>query len=85
MALLRMIKPPGYIAGGRVLLGDMDLLTLPDEEMRSARFARISLIPQGAMNSLNPVMRIKHQLMDTISYHNGQVAAGDLQARCAIY
>jgi len=86
MALLRMIKPPGRIERGRVLLGDTDLLTLSEVEMRAARFARISLIPQGAMNSLNPVMRIKHQLMDTIKYHNGkyhngQGAKGDMQER----
>jgi peptide/nickel transport system ATP-binding protein len=81
MALLRMIKPPGSIEQGRVWLGDIDLLSLSDEEMRAARFARISLIPQGAMNSLNPSMRIKHQLMDTIKYHNGQGANGDLQQR----
>ncbi len=94
MALLRMIKPPGHIERGQVLLGDVDLLALTDEEMRAARFARIALIPQGAMNSLNPVMRIKHQLMDTIKYHtgkyqskhqskhqNGEGATGDLSAR----
>jgi peptide/nickel transport system ATP-binding protein len=81
LALLRMIKPPGRIEQGRVLLGDTDLLTLPAEEMRAVRFARISLIPQGAMNSLNPVMRIKHQLVDTIQYHNGRWTKGDLQAR----
>ena len=81
MALLRMIKPPGSIEQGRVWLGDIDLLSLSNEEMRAARFARISLIPQGAMNSLNPSMRIKHQLMDTIKYHNGQGANGDLQKR----
>lgn len=69
-ALLRMIKLPGRIAAGRVLLGDTDLLQLSDAEMRAARFAQIALIPQGAMNSLNPVMRIKNQLMDTIRYHN---------------
>ncbi|MEM7134538.1 MAG: ABC transporter ATP-binding protein [Chloroflexota bacterium] len=69
LALLRMLKPPAQIESGQVLLGGDDLLQLPKDEIRSARFARISLIPQGAMNSLNPVMRIKHQLMDTIQYH----------------
>jgi peptide/nickel transport system ATP-binding protein len=73
LALLRMLKPPARIEGGRVLLEGMDLLQLSEEEMRQARFAQISLIPQGAMNSLNPVMRIKNQLMDTIQYHNGNV------------
>lgn len=70
LALLRLLKSPARIEAGRVLLGDTDLLKLSDNEMRSARFSQIALIPQGAMNSLNPVMRIKHQLMDTIRYHN---------------
>ena len=70
LSLLRMLKPPARIESGRVLLGDIDLLALTDAQMRAARFSQIALIPQGAMNSLNPVMRIKTQLMDTIRYHN---------------
>ncbi len=70
LALLRMLKSPARTEAGRVLLGGTDLLTLSDADMRAARFAQIALIPQGAMNSLNPVMRIKNQLMDTIRYHN---------------
>lgn len=70
LALLRMLKSPARIEAGRVLLGNTDLLKLSENEMRAARFSQIALIPQGAMNSLNPVMRIKHQLLDTIRYHN---------------
>ena len=70
LALLRMLKSPARIEAGRVLLGDTDLLKLSENEIRAARFSQIALIPQGAMNSLNPVMRIKHQLLDTIRYHN---------------
>ena len=69
-ALMRLIEPPGEITGGRAFLGGVDLLKLSDEEMRQARFAQIALIPQGAMNSLNPVMRIGHQLADTIKAHD---------------
>ena len=68
-ALMRLIEPPGEITGGRALLHGVNLLALPDEQMRQARFARIALIPQGAMNSLNPVMRIGQQLTDTIKAH----------------
>ena len=68
-ALMRLIEPPGEITGGRALLDGVDLLKLSDEEMRQARFAQIALIPQGAMNSLNPVMRIGQQLADTIRAH----------------
>ena len=78
LSLLRMLKPPARIEAGKVLLDGVDLLTLSEAEMRAARFARIALIPQGAMNSLNPVMRIKHQLMDTIQYHNGKFSKSEL-------
>jgi peptide/nickel transport system ATP-binding protein len=83
LALMRLIRQPGRIEGGQVLLGDTNLLQLSDHQMRLTRFARISLIPQGAMNSLNPVMRIKHQIADTIRAHDGQLAGRELDTRVA--
>ena len=80
-AMLRLIKPPGHIESGQVFLDGVDLLSLSDEEMRKARFAQISLIPQGAMNSLNPVMRIKEQIVDTIMAHDGQLPKRELADR----
>jgi oligopeptide/dipeptide ABC transporter ATP-binding protein len=62
LSLLRLIKPPGRIEGGTVALDGVDLLELDEEEMRRVRLARISLVAQGAMNSLNPVKRIKEQI-----------------------
>jgi peptide/nickel transport system ATP-binding protein len=62
LSLLRLIKPPGQIEAGTVELDGVDLLQLNDEEMRRIRLARISLVAQGAMNSLNPVKRIKEQI-----------------------
>ena len=69
MALMRLIRPPGRIEEGRVHLDELELLALSDEEMRKVRFSRISLIPQGVMNSLNPVMRVGAQIADTIEAH----------------
>ena len=69
MALMRLIRPPGRIEAGRVHLEELELLALSDEEMRRVRFSRISLIPQGVMNSLNPVMRVGAQVADTIEAH----------------
>lgn len=74
MALMRMIQPPGRIESGRIQLGELELLSLSDEQMRQARFAHISLIPQGVMNSLNPVMRVGAQITDTIEAHEGRAA-----------
>ena len=68
-ALMRLMKAPGHIKSGEVLLDGKDLLKLSDEEMRQTRSARISMIPQGAMNSLNPVMRIQYQMIDTLRDH----------------
>jgi peptide/nickel transport system ATP-binding protein len=70
LALLRMIKPPGRIAGGEMWLENTELVHLSDEEMRQVRAREISMIPQGAMNSLNPVMRVKDQIIDSMVDHN---------------
>ncbi len=81
-ALLRLIFAPGRIEGGEALLeGVGDLLKLSEEGIRQARGAQISMIPQGAMNSLNPVMRIKHQIMDTIVAHEGHKSNHELMPR----
>jgi peptide/nickel transport system ATP-binding protein len=69
MAILRMIKPPGKIAAGQILLEDLDITKLSEEEMRLVRANQISMVPQGAMNSLNPVMKIRDQIIDTMVDH----------------
>lgn len=69
LALMRMIEPPGRIVSGEVRLDGQDLLDLNDEQMREARLNRISYIPQGAMNSLNPVIPIGEQLLDGVRDH----------------
>ncbi len=76
MALLRMIKPPGQIESGQVWLDRQDVLSLSGEEMRQLRLAGIALVAQGSMNSLNPVTRIRRQLLDGMKDH----AAGQAEA-----
>ncbi len=58
MAILRMVQPPGGIVGGQILLDDTDLVPMNERELRDVRWSKLALIPQGAMNSLNPIMRI---------------------------
>jgi oligopeptide/dipeptide ABC transporter ATP-binding protein len=70
LALLRMIKPPGRIAGGEMWLNGAELTRLSEEEMRQLRGREISMIPQGAMNSLNPILRVKEQIMDAMIDHD---------------
>ena len=70
--ILRMVSSPGRIAGGSVTLDGEDLLALDDEAMRQRRWRKLALIPQGAMNSLNPTMTIAAQIMDVLRTHGGE-------------
>lgn len=72
MAILRLVRPPGRIVNGRVLIEDIDVTELEGEELRRTRWQKMALVPQGAMNSLNPLMRIKDQIGDVIETHEGK-------------
>jgi peptide/nickel transport system ATP-binding protein len=81
LSLLRLIKPPGRIESGEIWLDDRDLLTLPEDEMRRLRLARIALVPQGSMNSLNPVLRIADQVADALRDHGAPATKPRVDAR----
>lgn len=68
-AIMRLIKPPGKIESGTIRLGDQPLNDVPEEEMRLIRLSEIALVPQGAMNSLNPVARVREQILDGVRWH----------------
>ncbi|HVY52486.1 MAG TPA: ABC transporter ATP-binding protein [Devosia sp.] len=82
LAMMRMIKPPGRIEAGKVFVGDTDLIGLDEEGMRQARLDKIAYIPQGAMNSLNPVIRIGAQMMDALKSHRVKMTNAEMQDRC---
>ncbi|MCC6454579.1 MAG: ABC transporter ATP-binding protein [Caldilineaceae bacterium] len=69
LSLMRLVQEPAVIEGGEVWLDGIDLLRLSEDEMRKARSADIALIPQGAMNSLNPMLKVGEQLRDTMRAH----------------
>jgi len=81
MAMMRLIKPPGRIEGGQALFGGVDLLALPEKEMRALRLAAIALVAQGAMNSLNPVTRVRDQFADALRDHGEILTRAELEAR----
>ena len=83
LAVMRLIKPPGEIVTGRILLDGTDLLDLSEEEMRRRSLSEIALVTQGAMNSLNPVIRIRPQLMDGLQAHGFRLSNQGAEARLA--
>jgi peptide/nickel transport system ATP-binding protein len=82
-ALLRLIKPPGRIERGRVLLESADLLQLSEESMRNYRLTQIALIAQGAMNALNPVKRIRDHFVLALKDHGFQLSDSEYDRRIA--
>jgi oligopeptide/dipeptide ABC transporter ATP-binding protein len=81
MAILNLVQAPGRIVGGSVRLNGMDLTALDRRSLRKARWRDVALIPQGAMDSLNPVVRIDHQIAEAIEAHEGRQKSGELEAR----
>ncbi len=70
--ILQLVQPPGYIVHGSIQVEGAEVLDLSEEELRKFRWTGLSLIPQGAMNSLNPTMRVKDQIIDVIESHEGK-------------
>ncbi len=71
--ILQLVQPPGYIVHGSIKVDGAEVLNLSEEELRKFRWTGLSLIPQGAMNSLNPTMRVKDQIIDVIEAHEGKL------------
>lgn len=71
LSIIRMLQ--GGKTTGTVLLDDKSILDLSDEEFdRDYRWKKISMIFQGAMNSLDPVFTIKNQFEEVLKQHNFQ-------------
>lgn len=69
-ALLNIVDPNGEIKNGKVLFeNDVDVLSLPEEELRKFRWKKIAVVFQAAQNSLNPVMRTYEHATDTTLAH----------------
>jgi ABC-type dipeptide/oligopeptide/nickel transport system ATPase component len=87
LALMRLIKPPGRVTAGQAVLqldhGTVDLLAASEEQLRSLRLAQIALVTQGAMNSLNPVLRIRDQLLDAMEAHGVRLGRAAWHAHLA--
>jgi oligopeptide/dipeptide ABC transporter ATP-binding protein len=81
LSLLRLHKPPARIEGGKILLDGKDMVAMSDAEVRLTRLATVALIAQGAMNSLNPVIRVQDQIIDGLQDHNEQLSRSELTVR----
>ena len=84
-SIMGLVDPPGHIVSGRVLLEGDNLLAKSDDAMRKLRGDRIATIFQDPMMTLNPVLRIDTQMIETVNAHR-QVSPGQARdlARAAL-
>ncbi len=68
-AIINLLSKPGYISAGQVLFEGQELNRLPEEDMRKIRGNRISMIFQDPMMTLNPVLTISTQMVETVLAH----------------
>jgi peptide/nickel transport system ATP-binding protein len=86
-AINQLHRPPAHVASGRVLFHDrdgsqIDLRAIQGEELRAFRWAKLSMVFQGAMNALNPVTSIRAQLDDVLKAHKSGLNKKQRRARC---
>ncbi len=81
-SILKLVDPPGRVIAGRVDFGGQDLLSCDEESIRRIRGKRIAMIFQDPMMTLNPLMSIADQMVESIKAHERTTRAAAL-ARCA--
>ena len=80
-AIIGLISKPGFIAEGEILFNDTVLNRLPAEEMRDIRGNRISMIFQDPMMTLNPVLTVGTQMVETLAAHR-QISRHEAERIC---
>ncbi|TDQ01479.1 ABC transporter ATP-binding protein [Labedaea rhizosphaerae] len=86
--MTRLLPPPGVVSGGEVVYhpqdgAPVDILGLNRPQLRKLRWSEISIVFQGAMNSLNPVHKVVTQLCDVIKAHDKRSTPASRRARAA--
>ncbi|AUX33437.1 MULTISPECIES: ABC transporter ATP-binding protein [Sorangium] len=84
MAIMRLLRPPAVITGGRVLFAGQDVLSMTEEQLRAFRWRKMALVFQSAMTALNPVLTIGEQIADPIIAHDGVTPAQAMERAAAL-
>ena len=80
LSIMRLLPEAGQIVGGSVMLDGVDLVLVPEVEMRNVRGRRMAMIFQEPMLSLNPVMTVGEQIAEVLKRHT-KLGGSALEAR----
>ena len=78
-AIINLLSKPGYISAGKILFEQQEINQLAEEEMRKIRGNRISMIFQDPMMTLNPVLTVRTQMVETVLAHQNVTKAQAIQ------
>jgi peptide/nickel transport system ATP-binding protein len=78
-SILGLVDPPGRIVGGRIIFDGTDLLKIGEDQLRQIRGARIAMVFQDPMMTLNPVLRIDTQMVEAVRAHQNMDADAALK------
>jgi len=81
-ATIRQVPHPGRIVGGRIWFANQEMLSMSAAELRQFRWKEVAIVFQAAQNSLNPVMRVADQVIDTAQAH-GVSSKSEIIARAS--
>jgi peptide/nickel transport system ATP-binding protein len=70
-AIMGVLPGTGRVAGGRIAFEGRELTTLPERDRRALRWRRMSFVPQTAMNALDPVQRLRAQMLEVLCERGG--------------
>ncbi|MGF7161019.1 peptide/nickel transport system ATP-binding protein [Rhodoligotrophos appendicifer] len=74
-------RGPGLTVAGQVLIDDVDILTLPEGELRKMRGAKIAFVPQNPTTALNPAIRVGAQIAEILSVHRSVADHAEARTR----
>jgi oligopeptide/dipeptide ABC transporter ATP-binding protein len=69
LSIMRLIEPPGFIAGGQILFQGRDVAGLSEREFRDLRGRDLALVFQNPMSALNPVYTVGKQVVEALQAH----------------
>jgi len=84
-AILRLLPENCRIISGSIRLNGRDLTRLSERELRSVRWREIAFVPQSAMNSLDPVVRVGDQISEAIRAHEPVTRTAALERAGALF
>ncbi len=83
LAVMGLLRHPGHVHAGSIKLDGQELVGLDDQAHAALRLAKVAYVPQGAMNSLNPVLRIRTSIGHALADHGERLSGAALERRVA--